>query len=278
MTQKQFKAKSIRPISTAELQPSPELLEVQSFLPISTEDRERLKKDIEKSGEIRDPVKIYFDKEGNPLILGGFNRWHIAQELDWSFIPCEVMEVPAKERRELAIMDNLARRHMTREQKYKIVEMFLKNDPVQSDRIIAKKSGADHKTVGVVRSRLESTGEIPQLDKRAGADGKVRKADPIKPVKKSTGEIPQLEEYVSPRRKNNPEPEILATAGRRPASIAIELLTKYQTRMKSYKVELQKQFAVSGMQAVFEFSKAMHKAKLITDKELAQIEKMIPTE
>jgi len=196
MSQKQFKQKSIRPISVEELQPSPELLEVQSFLPISAEDRERLKKDIEKSGEIRDPIKIYFDKEGNPLILGGFNRWHIAQELGWQFAPCEVMEVAAKERRELAIMDNLARRHMTREQKQKIVEMFLKNDPVQSNRVISKKTGVDDKTVGKIRQQLEATAEIPQLEKRAGADGRVRKAEPVKPVKpekKSTAEFPQLD-------------------------------------------------------------------------------------
>jgi len=198
MTQKQFKIKPIQPISVSELQPSPELMEVQSFLPISAEDRERLKRDIEKSGEIRDPIKIYYDNDGNPMILGGFNRWHIAQELGWDFVPCEVMPVAPKERRELAIMDNLARRHMTREQKQKIVEMFLKNDPVQSDRTIAKKTGADHKTVGTVRSKLESTGEIPQLVKRAGADGKIRKAEPERPGKKkpSTGEIPQFKDEL----------------------------------------------------------------------------------
>lgn len=197
MNQKQFKQKSIRPISVEELQPSPELLEVQTFLPISAEDRERLKKDIEKSGEIRDPIKIYFDKEGNPLILGGFNRWHIAQELGWQFAPCEVMEVAPKERRELAIMDNLARRHMTREQKQKIVEMFLKNDPAQSNVMVAKKTGVDDKTVGKVRQQLEATSEIPRLDKRKGADGKERKAaieKPIKPNKASTSEIPRLKE------------------------------------------------------------------------------------
>lgn len=203
MSQKQFKIKSIQPISVAELQPSPELMEVQNFLPISPEDRERLKRDIEKSGEIRDPIKIYFDDEGNPLILGGFNRWHIAQELGWEFVPCEVMAIVQKERRELAIMDNLARRHMTRDQKQKIVEMFLINDPVQSDRTIAKKTGADHKTVGVVRTKLESTGEIPQLEKRAGADGRVRKVEPEKSAKKksSTGEIPQLK--ISSKNNSN---------------------------------------------------------------------------
>jgi hypothetical protein len=158
--------------------------------------------------------------------------------------------------------------------------MFLKNDPVQSDRTIAKKTGADHKTVGVVRTKLESTGEIPQLDKRAGADGRVRKAEPEKPVKKnsSTGEIPQLEEYVSARHKKNPEPEILATAGRRPADIAMELLSNYQTKLKGRQVELTKRFTVSRMEAVFEFSKALHKAKLISDKELAKLEKLIPKE
>lgn len=200
MSQKQFKQKSIRPLSVNELQPSPELLEVQSFLPISAEDRERLKKDIEKSGEIRDPIKIYFDKEGNPMILGGFNRWHIAQELGWQFVPCEVMEVAPKERRELAIMDNLARRHMTREQKQRIVEMFLRNDPAQSNVMVARKTGVDDKTVGKVRQQLEATSEIPRLDKRKGADGKERKASiekSVKPEKALTSENPRLDKTVS---------------------------------------------------------------------------------
>jgi hypothetical protein len=51
----------------------------------------------------------------------------------------------------------------------------------KSDRSIAGQTKADHKTVGAVRQELESAGEIPQLDKTAGADGKARKLPERKP-------------------------------------------------------------------------------------------------
>ena len=178
-----FKSKTIRPMNPEELQVSPELEAVQEFMPISADDRARLKKDIQEAGEIRDPLKIYFDKEGTPLILGGMNRWEIAQELGMEFVPVEVIDLIPVKRRELALMDNLARRHLSRDQKNKIIEIFLKEDPAESDRTIAKKTGADHKTVAQVRTKLSTTGEIPQLLKRKGADGKVRKAEPEKKVK-----------------------------------------------------------------------------------------------
>jgi hypothetical protein len=50
----------------------------------------------------------------------------------------------------------------------------LKDDPSQSDRAIAGESHIDHKTVGTVRRKLESTGEIPQLNTTRGGDGKKR--------------------------------------------------------------------------------------------------------
>ncbi|GEM_PF-908861 len=269
MSQKQFKIKSIQPISVEELQPSPELMEVQNFLPISPEDRERLKRDIEKSGEIRDPIKIYFDNEGNPLILGGFNRWNIARELGWQFVPCEVMTVVQKERRELAIMDNLARRHMTREQKQKIVEMFLKNDPVQSDRTIAKKTGADHKTVGVVRNKLESTGEIPQLEKRAGADGKIRKAEPEKPVKKntSTGEIPQLPDKKSSKSK------ITINVQRQPGESALGLLNSFKSVYEKEKKSSAEPYLRGLIAGIITFSESLCEAGHISKEELQAIKK-----
>jgi hypothetical protein len=36
--------------------------------------------------------------------------------------------------------------------------------------------GVDHKTVAPIRGELESTGEIPQLDRTVGKDGKARPA------------------------------------------------------------------------------------------------------
>jgi len=47
--------------------------------------------------------------------------------------------------------------------------------PERSNRQIADGLGVDHKTVAAVREVSESTGEIPQLDKTLGADGKERR-------------------------------------------------------------------------------------------------------
>ena len=60
-----------------------------------------------------------------------------------------------------------------------------------ASRQIAIGLWVDHKTVGSVRKDTESTGEIPQLDKTIGADGKVRprqRSVPEKPhVAQNTG-------------------------------------------------------------------------------------------
>jgi hypothetical protein len=70
---------------------------------------------------------------------------------------------------------NLHRRHLTGEQKRELIAKVLKAKPEASNRKIAKQTKADHKTVAAVRGDLESTGEIPQLEKTTGADGKQRK-------------------------------------------------------------------------------------------------------
>lgn len=157
------------------LEPSPELVEVQALMPIDNADRERLKEDIAKDG-IRDAIKVY--KDGSKYyILGGYNRWRIAQELGIDTVPVEIYRLSPDERRDLVIKDNLNRRHLTREQKQRLIAFFLKQDPALSNRAIADKTGSDHKTVSSVRNKLESTGEIPQLDQRLGSDGKMRKAE-----------------------------------------------------------------------------------------------------
>jgi len=143
------------------LEPSPELVEVQALMPIDPADRERLKEDIAQGG-IRDAIKVY--KNGSKYyILGGYNRWRIAQELGISTVPVEIYHIGPEERRDLVIKDNLNRRHLTREQKQRLIAYFLKQNPEQSNRAIAEKTGSDDKTVGKVRKQLESGAEIPQL-------------------------------------------------------------------------------------------------------------------
>ncbi len=77
---------------------------------------------------------------------------------------------------EFVISANIHRRHLTREQRRGLVAELLKAQPEKSNRQIAKQAKVDHKTVAAVRGASEGTGEIPQLDKTVGKDGKARPA------------------------------------------------------------------------------------------------------
>lgn len=176
-----------QPVSPKACEPSPELLEVQGLMPMAPEDRERLKDSIEREG-VRDPIRAYREK-GNAKwqILSGFNRWEIASELGLETIPLEIVE--AEDRQAYAIEDNLARRHLTTDQKRKLVAYLLKQNPEASDRQIGKMAGVSKNTSASVRADLESTGQIDQLSERTGADGKKRRKPTPKPeaAPKKTG-------------------------------------------------------------------------------------------
>jgi len=87
----------------------------------------------------------------------------------------------------LALSLNLHRRHLTTEQKRDLIAKLLKGKPEKSNREIARQTKADDKTVGKVRTELEATAEIPQLNKTTGRDGKARPArrhtaEPVPPT------------------------------------------------------------------------------------------------
>lgn len=164
-----------QPYLTGKLKPSPELLEIQPLMRISDQDRDNLKKDIQESGEIRDPLKVYYDKNGECLILAGFNRWRVAQELGFQYVPIQIYELKPQARRELVVNDNLNRRHLTTRQKQDLIVFLLRKDPAQSDKSIARKVGTTKETVKSQRKKLESGGEIRPVKEVRGADGKVYK-------------------------------------------------------------------------------------------------------
>ncbi|EKR34355.1 hypothetical protein LEP1GSC096_0082 [Leptospira interrogans serovar Hebdomadis str. R499] len=185
-----FKKVGSQDYKTIKMQLAPELLEVQGMMPISDEDYSKLYKSISKVG-IKDPLRGYLGEGRVFFILSGANRFDIATKLNLDMIPIEIYEGGSrKDRVEFALDENLERRHLTNDQKRKIAEWKLRNSPEESDRIIAKKAGVDHKTVGTIRKRLETGGEIPHLEKRRGQDGKIQAA-------KKSGEIPRIEKKLN---------------------------------------------------------------------------------
>lgn len=182
------------------LEISPELREVQAMMPISDNDYDQLKKDIRESGKIRDPLKVYLDRlDGKHYVIGGANRLKIAKELKFNKVPIEVIytkEPKGKKRdelsktiKELAINDNLSRRHLTTEQKRNLISFFLKSDPGQSNKSIAQKTGTTKETVKSTRKKMESGGEIRPVNVVKGKDGKIYKKPNLqtkKPPQKNT--------------------------------------------------------------------------------------------
>jgi hypothetical protein len=77
---------------------------------------------------------------------------------------------------EFVVSANLHRRHLTREQKREVTKKLLRANPARSDNATAKLAMVSDKTVAAVRRELEATSEVPKLDKKTGADGKIRPA------------------------------------------------------------------------------------------------------
>ena len=146
-----------------------------------------LAKDIENYGLI-EPIALHPDGS----ILDGRNRYRacIKAGVDPIF---QTWNLPGSEI-EFVISRNVHRRHLTRDQKRQVIAALLKLAPERSNRQIAKDAKVDHKTVGAERAELEATGEIPQINKTTGTDGKARPAKKV------------VENEADPDDDDHPEP------------------------------------------------------------------------
>jgi DNA-binding Lrp family transcriptional regulator len=84
----------------------------------------------------------------------------------------------ADQLRSLALVLNLARRHMSTSARRGLIRAKLLADPSQSDRSVAAAIGVSATTVGAVRRELEQAGKVSKLDTRVGRDGVAQPAKP----------------------------------------------------------------------------------------------------
>lgn len=147
----------------------------QVMPPLSDLEYQELKSSIAKYGV---QVAIEYDEDGN--ILDGHHRLQACKELGIQNIPKVVkMGMAEPQKLDYALMVNVTRRQLSREQKQELIRQQLKRTPEKSNRQIAELTGVSDKTVGSQRKELESTAEIPQFTTNVGADGKVRPRKPV---------------------------------------------------------------------------------------------------
>jgi N6-adenosine-specific RNA methylase IME4 len=134
-----------------------------------------LKEDIRNRGVM---VPIEYDEQGN--VLDGYNRLKICQELGITEYPKVIRyNLTETEKRLHARKLNLARRHMSQEQRRELIKQQLRETPEVSDRQIAKGLGVSHKTVGKQRGELAGRGEIPHVDSVKDTLGRQQPRKPI---------------------------------------------------------------------------------------------------
>lgn len=142
----------------------------QVMPPLSSEEYQELHDDIKING-VLEPIHV--DEEG--VVIDGHHRSKIANELG---IPCPVIahdDLDDAGKRSLAFTLNLKRRHLNRDQRRALIAESLKSDPQLSNREHARRTGADHKTVSVVRSESASRGEIPHVSETVDTLGRKQK-------------------------------------------------------------------------------------------------------
>jgi hypothetical protein len=163
-----------------------------------------LGEDIKKNG-LHEGVAILDDQ-----LLDGRNRLDAMElvgiklvtgngQIEWANVPSR--NVKGVDPVTFVISKNVRRRHLSTEQKRDLVAELLKATPEKSNREIAATVKVDHKTVAAVRTAKERTGEIPQLAKTVGKDGKQRKS-PARAQRPKKDKVPAV--IIAPDRTEAP--------------------------------------------------------------------------
>lgn len=187
--------KDIRDIPLDKIVVSPELEKVQGLMPMHDTDKGNLFADIEKNG-IRDPLKAYTEG-GKVYLLAGLHRLDAARKFNFNTVPVELLKIKPDERENFCVHDNLNRRHLTREDKQRLIDYFLVKQPELSNRAIADKVKVDHKTVGDRRKEKEEGGEIPHHETRTGKDGIKQPSEKPKRNNPSVKRPPEVNKSMS---------------------------------------------------------------------------------
>jgi hypothetical protein len=164
---------------------------------ISPDEQKVLGADIRKNGQ-RVAITVWkAQKHSRPVLLDGRNRLDAMEAVgieirvdqvgtdlnpsvklfkhmppDGMWWPIEITELSGGDTDAYVISTNLHRRHLNAEQKRDVIAKMLKATPEKSDRQIAEQIKSNRTTVGQIRKRLETSGDVSIVDTRTDTKGR----------------------------------------------------------------------------------------------------------
>ena len=144
------------------------LTEAPVLPPLPPQEYAQLRDSIRERGVLQ-PLLITADH----VLIDGHERWKAIQELGLTKYPLRVVgNLSDAERKELAIRLNVERRHLSRAERQRLLEMIIKEAPAKSTRDVADMFRVDHSTVSRTRRKLISGGAFATPAGINGRDGK----------------------------------------------------------------------------------------------------------
>ena len=136
------------------------------------------------------PLEVFFDG-ANYWLVDGFHRRFAAERAELDTVDCQVIDGTLEEAQWYSYArnsDHGLRRSNADKKKAVLRALKHPKGAEMSDSAIAEHCGVNDKTVAKYRGELESTSEIPKLEKRKGKDGKSRKSPSEASEKKSAAD------------------------------------------------------------------------------------------
>jgi ParB-like chromosome segregation protein Spo0J len=156
-----------------------------SFPMLPDGELKELAADIEKRG-LSESV-VFAKVDGKRVLVDGRNRCAACHMVGRTPTSREVVYTGA-ELEAFILSANVHRRHLSPEDRAKMLQGLIAANPEKSDREIAREAKTDHRAVGRARRKGEATGTIAPVAKRKGKDDRTRKM-PAKKAAKPPKEI-----------------------------------------------------------------------------------------
>src|SRR5208283_2636959 len=128
------------------------LTEAPVLPPLPPQEYAQLRDSIRERGVLQ-PILITADH----VLIDGHERWKAIQELGLTRYPLRVVgNLDEPERKELAIRLNVERRHLSRAERQRLLELILRDAPAKSSREVADMLKVNQSTVSRTRQKLRA--------------------------------------------------------------------------------------------------------------------------